>query len=149
MALTVSDVMTSPVFTLPPTASLHDAHNATRERGIRHLPIVDPHTDGLVGIVNQKQLIAKVVSLLTQYGSKHLAEAEVKVSIMDIALTDFDTVGTHEPLADVACFFLQNKHGCMPVVEGDKVVGVLTSSDFVKLTIKLLAQQRDTDCCHF
>ncbi|WP_100656378.1 HPP family protein [Alteromonas flava] len=51
MAICVSDVMTSPVFSLSPDTSLHHAHSVTRDKGIRHLPVVDPETDKLLGIV--------------------------------------------------------------------------------------------------
>ena len=141
MSLTVADVMTTPVFSLSPNASLLDAHNVTREKGIRHLPVIDPEANTLKGIVTQKVLITRVISLLTQYGSEALETEEAKVGIMDLALTEFDTVTVDQPLAEVASFFLANKHGCLPVVADDKVVGILTSSDFVKLTIKLLADE--------
>jgi len=139
MPLTIADVMTAPVFTLTPDATLLDAHDVTREKGIRHLPVIDPNTNQLVGIVTQKLLISRVIALLTKYGNDSLKSEEAKVGIMDIALTEFDTVSIDQPLGEVASFFLKNKHGCMPVVDQDAhVVGILTSSDFVKLTIKLL-----------
>ncbi|MFC3094136.1 CBS domain-containing protein [Alteromonas sediminis] len=139
MPLTIADVMTAPVFSLSPDATLLDAHNVTRDKGIRHLPIIEPQTNQLVGIVTQKLLISRVIALLTKFGNDSLQSEEAKVNIMDIALKEFDTVSVDQSVAEVASFFLKNKHGCMPVVDEEAhVVGILTSSDFVKLTIKLL-----------
>ncbi|WP_100643292.1 HPP family protein [Alteromonas facilis] len=141
MTLTVADVMTTPVFSLSPDTTLHHAHSVTREKGIRHLPIVDPKSDKLVGIVTQKSLIAKVFGLMATYGGAKLAEHEADTNIMEVALTDFDTVKASDDVKSVASFFLQNKHGCLPVVDEEhRVIGMLTSSDFVKLAIKLLAE---------
>ncbi len=78
-------------------------------------------------------------SLLATYGGAALAEREASTNIMEVALTDFDTVHGNDDVREVAMFFLHNKHGCLPVVDDEfRVIGILTSSDFVKLAIKLL-----------
>lgn len=141
--LIVSDIMTTKLVKLSPTATLRDAHELTRKRGIRHLPLVDDKTGTLLGIVTQKALLKKVISLLTLYGEDELTNHEARTDIKEVAETDFDRVTADERLADVAPFFLDNKHGCLPVVNGDgQLVGMVTSSDFVKLSIRLLAQQQ-------
>lgn len=143
MSLIVADVMTSPVFSLTPETSLHHAHCVTRDKGIRHLPVVDPQTNQLIGIVTQKTLIGKVFSLLATYGGNDLEQHEAETNIMEVALKDFDTINADANLASVATFFVSNKHGCLPVVDDNqKLIGILTSSDFVKLAIKLLETDR-------
>lgn len=139
--LTVADIMTQPVVTLSPSQSLKDAHDITRERGIRHLPVVDD-SNTLVGIVTQKSMIARVMHLLQLYGHEALPEHEASTRVTEVAVVDYQTVNANQPLTEVASFFLKNKHGCLPVVDEDNhVVGMLTSSDFVKLAADLLAKQ--------
>ncbi|MCC2614642.1 CBS domain-containing protein [Aestuariibacter halophilus] len=135
----VSDIMTRRLVKLTAQASLADAHQITREKGIRHLPVVDPLTGKVLAIVTQKSLVAKVISLLSLYGSEALAEHEQDTSILEVAVKDFDTAQADDPLIEVAPFFLRNKHGCLPVVD-DKgsLIGMVTSSDFVKLSAQLL-----------
>lgn len=141
MILTVADIMTTRLVKLTPSATLQDAHNITREKGIRHLPVVDQKTGKLLALVTQKTLIARVISNIALYGGKELADIERKTNIMEIAVTDFSTVKKTEPLADIGPYFIKNKHGCMPVVDDNNgLLGIITSSDFVKLSVTLLNQ---------
>lgn len=145
MTLTVADIMTTDLVKLTKEASLQDAHNITREKGIRHLPVVEQKTGKLLAIVTQKNMIAKVISALTLYGGSALAEQETRTGIMEVAVTDYDTVDRNQPLVDIAPFFLRNKHGCLPVVdEQARLVGIITSSDFVKLSVQLLQERENS-----
>ena len=56
MTLTVKHIMTTNLVTLSPDANLKDAHDITRDKGIRHIPIVD-NNNQLQAIVTQKSLI--------------------------------------------------------------------------------------------
>jgi CBS domain-containing protein len=141
MIITVADIMTAPALSLAPGATLKDAHEITRKKGIRHLPVVDPDTNKLIAIVTQKALIAKVIALLTQFGSQDLESQEAKINIMDLAETDYDAVHETEAVTDIAEFFIGNRHGCLPVVSKDnQLIGIVTSSDFVKLSVRLLSR---------
>ena len=139
LMLTVADIMTCPVLQLHEGNSLHDAHYISRHRGIRHLPVVNKDTKAIVGVVTQKSLIAKVMSMLVLYGNDALEQHEKDTNIMEVAVLDFDTVKADELIRDVAPFFLRNKHGCLPVVdESNKVIGIVTSTDFVNLSMMLI-----------
>ncbi|MFS1703216.1 HPP family protein [Alteromonas sp. AMM-1] len=137
--LTVADIMTCPVLQLHEGNTLHDAHYITRHRGIRHLPVVNKDTKAIVGVVTQKSLVAKVMSLLVLYGNDALEQHEKDTNIMEVAVLDFDTVKASDFIRDVAPFFLRNKHGCLPVVDDHKqVIGIVTSTDFVNLSMMLI-----------
>ncbi len=142
--LTVADIMTHEVIALAPEQSLADAHRLAREKGIRHIPVVEPESNALVGIVTQKNMIAKVIHLLTLYGKAKMEEQEASTNIMEIAEVDFDVVHSAQVLTEVAPFFLRNKHGCLPVTDAQhRLIGIVTSSDFVKLSVKLLEDDAD------
>ncbi|WP_026377023.1 HPP family protein [Aestuariibacter salexigens] len=142
MTLTVADIMTSHPVTLHRDSTLKDAHDITRNKGIRHLPVVDVNNNKLLAIVTQKAMMAKVISLVNLYGHEKLPEVEQQTNIMEIAVVDYDAVRANEKLADVASFFVDNKHGCLPVVDSEGLLqGIITSSDFVKLAAKLLSEQ--------
>lgn len=52
--------------------------------------------------------------------------------------TDVVTVPPSMMLRDAAEILLHNKYGCLPVLEGERLVGIVTEADFLKLTISLL-----------
>ena len=139
----VKHIMTQHLKTLTPNATLHDAHNMSRQQGIRHIPIVDPSTHKFIGVVTQKALVAKVMSLVSHVPPSQLADAEKAIAISDVYVVDCKTITPEQSVLQVAEYFLSYKHGCLPVVdEQKKLVGIVTSSDFVKLAITLLQQQK-------
>lgn len=138
----VADIMSSHLITLSSDATLEDAHNLTRQKGIRHIPVLDKDTGKLCAVISQKRLISKVVSLITLYGKDALEHRENRTPIMEVAETEYDTVAATLPVKEVARYFVQNKHGCLPVVdESEELVGIITSSDFVSLCAQLLENQ--------
>lgn len=139
MTQTVSDLMTTNLFTVSTSNTLHDAHNLMKEKSIRHIPVVDEN-NLLVGILTQKIMIAKVMGIVTTFGENSLQRREKKIKVEDIMTTDFIRLAPSQSLQEVVTFFVENRHGCMPVVdENNKLLGLLTSSDFVKLAARLLS----------
>ena len=84
-------------------------------------------------------MIATVMGLLAKYGTSALERKEKQQIIGELMDTDFATVKPQQSLAEVISYFLKNKHGCLPVVDdNDQLLGILTSSDFVRLAGQLL-----------
>ncbi|NHI00069.1 HPP family protein [Oceanimonas sp. MB9] len=140
MALqSVGDIMTRELLTLDQTSTLQDAHELMREKGIRHIPVVDPLTGKLLGVLTQKRMIATIMRLLADYGVNALERRERQCRVMEILDADMESVDVQAPLTEVVEFFLSNKHGCLTVVdEQGRLQGMVTSSDFVRLCAELL-----------
>ncbi|ASD65956.1 HPP family protein [Pseudoalteromonas piscicida] len=139
MTQTVADLMTADPFAVIAENTLQDAHNLMKEKNVRHIPVID-EAGSLVGMLTQKIMIAKVMGIMATYGANALARKEKQTKVQDIMATDFASVRPGQSLQDVVRFFVDNRHGCMPVVdEQNKLVGILTSSDFVRLAAALLS----------
>lgn len=137
---TVADLMTADPLSLLRAASLKDAHDLMREKNIRHIPVIDEQ-GLLVGMLTQKVMMAAVIGLLAKYGATALERREKQQLVADLMLTDFATVTAEQSLEEVAAFFVKNRHGCLPVITAEnKLIGILTSSDFVRLAAELLAK---------
>ncbi|GAB1152437.1 MAG: CBS domain-containing protein [Shewanella algae] len=135
----VKDIMSTQVVCISDGASVKDAHQLMHSRGVRHLPVISETSGTLVGILTHKKMIATVVNLLTRYGQGALERKERGTLIADLIETDFEPLKADAPLTQVVDYFIANKHGCLPVVdEHNKVQGIVTSSDFVKLCRALL-----------
>ncbi|MEE2024745.1 MULTISPECIES: CBS domain-containing protein [Alkalimonas] len=137
-AKTVAELMTANPLFVRREQSLKDAHDLMRNKNIRHIPVLDEQ-DKLVGVLTQKKMIATVMGLLAKYGTSALERKEKQQIIGELMDTDFATVQPEQALAEVISYFLKNKHGCLPVVDADdQLLGILTSSDFVRLAGQLL-----------
>lgn len=138
----VSDIMSDQVICISDGASLKDAHHLMQTRGVRHLPVISEMDGTLVGVLTHKKMIASVMTMLNKYGQGALERKERYTPIKTVMDQDFQHLTADEPLTVVVEYFIENKLGCLPVVDVDKkVLGIVTSSDFIKLCRTLLQQQ--------
>ena len=55
------------------------------------------------------------------------------------------TVDINASLRQAALFLEKHKIGCLPVLEDDMLVGIITETDFVAVAINLLEQLEETE----
>jgi CBS domain-containing membrane protein len=129
----VRDVMTHKVTTLERNESLRTADDVMRLGRIRHLPVVD--TDGaLAGIVSQRDLFHSGLVRALGYGS-HAREHALDALVLKEAMkTEVITTTPDTLLTEAAKVMLERKIGCLVVLDANKIAGILTESDFVRLT---------------
>ena len=131
----VQRLMTPVVKTLQRNDQLTIADDVMREQRIRHLPVLDE--DGLVcGVVSQRDLFRGALAKALGYGQTAQQKMHSMLLVKEVMSTSVVSVGPHEPLANAARLMLENKVGCLPVLDGEKLVGILTESDFVKLALE-------------
>lgn len=128
----VRDLMTEHVVTFSQGDSLADLADRMADEHIRHAPIVDRDGD-LIGLVTDRDL-----ARFAFFGGGPDAPLSVERDVLgrrrvrEIMATEIDTVEPDAPLREAAELLLENKIGCVPVVEGSRVVGILTEADFVR-----------------
>ena len=128
----VRDLMTRDVATLGRNETLRTADDLMRLGRIRHLPIVDE--DGaLAGIVSQRDLFHSGLMRALGYGSHAQGRALDSLVIKEAMKTDVATTTPDTPLAEAAKVMWDRKIGCLVVLEGGKIAGILTEGDFVRL----------------
>lgn len=132
--LTVRDVMTTKVRSLRAEARAADAYDLMDEQHVRHIPIVDDD-HRLVGLVTQRDLLGHVLGAaqdLPMSAKRALLEG-VK---LDTVMTRVPaTVEPQDELREAGMLLLEHKFGCLPVVEGEELVGILTEADFVRIVV--------------
>jgi acetoin utilization protein AcuB len=133
--------MSSPVITVHPDATLEDAINLMKAEHIRRLPVVDK--DGnLIGIVSERQLLAASPSDATTLSVYEIKELMNRVTIDKIMTRDVLTATVDTPLEETARIMADNKVGGLPVVEGSKVVGMITETDVFKVFLEMLGARQ-------
>jgi CBS domain-containing membrane protein len=130
--LRVRDVMTAPAKTLGRNDRLSAADDLMTANRIRHVPIVDEDGE-LSGIVSRHDLFRGALARALGYGDLAQRKLLDTLAVKEVMTTDVVTTTADAPLADAANRMLGRKIGCLPVVDGTRLVGIVSESDFVKL----------------
>lgn len=132
MTLLVRDLMTQDVVAVRPEDNLATLRDLMIDYNIRHIPVVD-REKYVVGLVSHRDLLRH--SLIERSDVPQSLERSVleEVRVEEVMTTGVVTVDPDSDIREAAQILLENKYGCLPVVEGERLVGMLTESDFVKL----------------
>jgi CBS domain-containing protein len=130
----VRDLMTSTVVTLDRNDTLRTADDVMRLGRIRHLPVVDEE-GSLAGIVSQRDLFHSGLVRALGYGSHAHARALDSVVVKEAMRTEVATIAPGAPLAEAAKLMIERKIGCLVVLDGQQIAGILTEGDFVRLAL--------------
>ncbi len=126
----VRDLMTTEVASLKQNESLSIANDVMSLGRIRHLPVLDD--DGkLCGMVTQRDLIFNALARSLGFGSYAKEKALNSLRVQEVMTSDVISTTPDTLLADAAKLMLQKKLGCLPVLEDEHLVGILTEADFV------------------
>ena len=120
--------MTRSVHTIGASMSLADAKRVMHKHHIRHLPVLEGAA--LVGILSDRD-----IEVITS-----LSEIDATCILVEDAMTQAPwTVTADTPLVEVAMHMAEKKMGSAVVLENDKVVGVFTTTDGMRVLAELLA----------
>ncbi|MDD1784205.1 CBS domain-containing protein [Enterovibrio sp. ZSDZ35] len=139
--LTVIDMMTPAPLTLSIKHTINDAKRLMDSKRIRHVPIVSDD-NRLQGLVTQRDVLAAQSSSL----EKSLSDNDPMQATLDRLLDrSLYTVAPTAGLKSAALYMQKHKIGCLPVVQHDKLVGIITDSDFVAIAITLIELQEEAE----
>lgn len=133
----VVDLMTRSVTTLKAADSALQARELMMRRRIRHIPIVSAEGN-LEGLVTQRDILAATLSRFADVDMSIQEEIDAGIPLASIMITDVVVVSPGCQVRKAAEVMLTRKLGCLPVVEGQRLVGILTEADFLKLVVELL-----------
>jgi CBS domain-containing membrane protein len=135
--LTTRHLMTEDLIALRDTDSLLSAKRAMEEARIRHLPIID-ESGAFVGLLTHRDMLAASVSRLAEIDDDTQEEIYAGIPIREVMRADVAMASPDLPLRQAAEVLLTQKYGRLPVVASGKLVGILTSSDFIRLSLELM-----------
>jgi acetoin utilization protein AcuB len=134
----VKDYMTRHPIMIPPTIPAAEAQKIMVESKVRHLPVVGDGKRPL-GLITRERLRIPPADL----GSLNVWEiarylSEMKVQDVMVREKDLITISPDATLEDAAVLMATNKIGCLPVVDENVVVGVITETDMLTQLSDLL-----------
>jgi CBS domain-containing membrane protein len=133
---TVRELMSTVVETLSVGDNLAVARRQLERGNIRHLPVVDAD-EHVIGLLTHRRILEAWVS----HG--HPNEERVKNVAKDVPVEmlmekNVRTISPDAPASEAAALLEGHKVGCLPVVEGGKLVGIITEADFVRFARRFL-----------
>jgi CBS domain-containing protein len=129
---TVSQFMSTDLFTVSPDDLIDLAASVMDWRHVRHVPVEDQE-GRLVGLITHRGLLRMMISSSTKL-----------TTVREIMVPDPVTVSPSTSSLEAMELMRNNRVGCLPVVEGDQLVGIITSYDFLEATAKLFHQHLTT-----
>jgi len=132
----VSDCMTREVLTLGEEQSLREALSLQQRHKIRHIPVV---ADGrIVGILTDRDLKRASPSLLSGINQEQYDELLDTTRVGQVMTRNPHTVTPATALKDVAEILIDGKFGALPVIEGNRLVGIITDIDLLRALHEML-----------
>src|SRR5262249_51599905 len=130
---TVGQFMSTDLFTVQPDDLIDLAASVMDWRHIRHVPVED--SDGrLVGLVTHR-------ALLRMISSGNREQTRKPITVREIMVLDPVTVSPSTSSLEAIEIMRSSKIGCLPVVEGNRLVGIVTSFDFLEASARLFKEQ--------
>lgn len=129
----VQDIMQQPVITTTADAPLIDAYRAMEKQDIRHLPVMD--RGRLAGIITDRDI---------RYATRPLQDdpSYARTAIAEIMTEDPITAGPLDPIEEAARLMRGEKIGCLPVLDGRELVGIVTVTNLLDAVIRLTGLEK-------
>ncbi len=133
----IADHLSANVFLVRPTDVTLNVVRLMREKQIRHIPVLED--DKLLGIISDRDVFR---GSRREEGEHAASASELRVSHEDevrrIMSTDLETLELDATLADAAKKMVFHKIGALPVLDQEKLVGIITETDLLRALV--------TDC---
>jgi acetoin utilization protein AcuB len=131
----VKDRMTSDPLTITTDTSLKDALELIRSKPFRHLPVLDEN-DKLVGIVTEKSLVYAAPTPTTTLSVFEVDYILSRTKVGQIIQGPVITVGPDLPIEEAARVMVDHRIGCLPIVEDDKLLGIISDTDIFRVFVE-------------
>jgi acetoin utilization protein AcuB len=137
----IKDYMTRHPVTIEAKASIVEAQGIMAETHVRHLPVVEAGKR-LVGLITQETLRVPPTQL-TSLNVWEITRFLSNLTVRDVMIKGKGVI-TVDPEATVeegARIMVENKIGCLPVIEDGIVVGIITDVDIMAHLMEMMAAQ--------
>jgi CBS domain-containing protein len=122
--------MSQPVKTLGPNDTLALADSTMRSERIRHLPVIDEN-GRVIGILSQRDLVFNALVRALGFGTTTRDRTLNAIFVKEVMTSDVITTDPAVPVRSAAQVMVDRKIGCLPVVDGQILIGMFSESDVV------------------
>jgi acetoin utilization protein AcuB len=137
----VRNYMSSNPITIGLDVSFPEAMGMLRRQKIRRLPVVDKGK--LVGIIVEKDLLSNQPSPATTLSIHEMYALLERLRVRQIMSRPVITVEGDCPVEEAARIMVERKIGCLPVMDGERLAGIITETDIFKALVEVLGGQEN------
>lgn len=127
--------MTRNPITCAPDMSIQDASDLMKNEHVHRLPVLDKNGK-LVGVISEKDILKAApspASTLSVYETNYLLS---KLTVKEIMKRKPVTVSKDTTIEDAATIMIDQDLSCLPVLEGDKLIGIVSKTDLFKMLVE-------------
>jgi CBS domain-containing protein len=135
----VRDIMQQKIVTISAGDTLSTVEDIMTLGQVRHMPVV--RAGKLVGVVSHRDLLRASLSDLTETGSVRGRAFLDGVVISRVMSTPPISIDPDAAVAGAARLMAEKKIGCLPVLEGETLVGMLTETDVLRYFAEISSDQ--------
>ncbi|GAE25822.1 hypothetical protein JCM9140_1839 [Halalkalibacter wakoensis JCM 9140] len=129
----IENIMKRNVITVNESSTIKDAMQLLELHQIRHIPIVNDKKE-LVGIVSDSDIRDASPSIF--HFTDHLEDFHKPIS--SIMKTNVITAHPLDFVEEVSTLFYEHHIGCLPILEDDELVGIITETDMLHTLVELM-----------
>lgn len=126
----VRDVMSEKIVQISAGDTLSTVEDIMTLGGVRHMPVV--RAGKLVGVVSERDLLRASLSNLTEFGTEQRRAFLHVVEIERVMTSPPVVIGPDDSVEDAALLMAEKKIGCLPVVDGERLMGMITETDILR-----------------
>ena len=127
----VSTLMTADVITVSPEDSLYRVKEIFDQHNIHHIPVIAD--DKIQGILSKTDFLYFLHGRAQTATDRLTEEAHLRAwKVGEIMIRGLAKVDRQEPIRTALEVFKTNRLHALPIVEGDRLVGILTTHDIIR-----------------
>ena len=126
----VREIMSTDIEVVDRNDNLRTVEERMATKQLRHLPVLEQGE--IVGMVTQRDLFKAAMSSTMGYGEKAQKAYLQSVRVKEIMVYPVVTVAPDTSVAAAAAMIINKGIGCLPVIEGTKLVGMVTKTDLLR-----------------
>jgi CBS domain-containing protein len=136
---TIRDLMAQNPATLDRNETLDIPDTIMNLGRIRHMPVVE---DGrVVGILSQRDLFRSALIVALGFGRKTTSALIKTIRVKEVMTKPAITITADAAVSDAARLMIEKKIGCLPVVENERLVGLITETDILRSVVECSIQR--------
>ncbi|MFH1927867.1 MAG: CBS domain-containing protein, partial [Chloroflexota bacterium] len=133
----VKDYMTKHPLLVSPTMSIVEAQRFMGENSVRHLPVTEKGKR-LLGLVTRQTLLLQPATL-SSLNVWEITRFLSNLTVGDVMVKNVITAEKDSTIEEAACIMVENKIGCLPVLEDGVVIGIITEIDLLAQLMEMMA----------